>query len=132
MSILRSVHSGDSYSPVVYMLCLSVEGWLILLVDTFELADLSLDLEVCPLGLLMLEDLSLERGNFPLMFLFIQLVVSSTSQGGLDFFEDDKHFFESVSDRTLLSLNLIGFKLDEVTGGFRDHLVKNVVILTSN
>ena len=103
-----------------------------MLVDTFELADLSLDLEVCPLGLLMLEDLSLERGNFPLMFLFIQLVISSTGQGGLDFFEDDKHFFESVSDRTLFSLNLIGFKLDEVTGGFRDHLVKNVVILTSN
>ena len=103
-----------------------------MLVDTFELADLSLDLEVCPLGLLMLEDLSLERGNFPLMFLFIQLVISSTGQGGLDFFEDDKHFFESVGDRTLLSLNLIGFKLDEATGGFRDHLVKNVVILTSN
>ena len=103
-----------------------------MLVDTFELADLSLDLEVCPLGLLMLEDLSLERGNFSLMFLFIQLVVSSTGQGGLDFFEDDKHFFESVSDRIFLGLDLIGIKLSDVTGGFRDYLAKNIVILTSN
>ena len=103
-----------------------------MLVDTFELADLSLDLEVCPLGFLMLEDLSLERGNFPLMFLFIQLVISSTGQGGLDFFEDDKHFFESVSNRTLIGLDLIVTKLSDVTGVFRDHLVKNVAILTSN
>ena len=103
-----------------------------MLVDLVELADLILDLEVCFLGLFMLEDLSFERGNLLLMLLLLQFVISPSGQGTLDFFEDHKHFFESVSDRTLLGLDLIGFKLNEVTGGFRDHVVKNVAILTSN
>ena len=100
-----------------------------MLVDTFELADLSLDLEVCLLGLLMLEDLSLERGNLPLMFLFIQFVISPSGQGGLDFFEDHKHFFESVSNRTLPGLDLTKFKLSGVTDCFRYHLIKSFGVL---
>jgi hypothetical protein len=112
------------------MLWFSVEGWLILLINLFELANLSLDVEVRSLGFLMLEDLSFERSNLLFVLFFLQFVISPSSQGALDFFKDNQHFFKSVRDRILLGLNIIGFKLSEVTGGFRFHLFKDVGILT--
>ena len=55
----------------------------------------------------MLEDLSPESSNLPLVLLLLQLVFSSGSHGAKAFSEDHEDLFESVIDRVLSGLDFL-------------------------
>jgi hypothetical protein len=130
MSILGRVHSGDSYSRVVFMLCLSIEGCFILLVDLVDLAEMRIEADVLLLGRLMLANLGFERGDFLLVIFFPELVFSSSGQGALDLLEDQSNLFESVTSRVIAAGILIGFNLSEVAGSFGYTWAKSSSVLT--
>ena len=82
---------GDSYSRIAFYLCLSVEGWFFILRVSVEIANESFNPEDSMLDLLLIENLSLERGILLLELLVLVLQVSPVGDivhAGLDLFQD--------------------------------------------